>query len=88
MKLLDVVHPAAKILVDISTSQDAEVMLSPPAAHSHLNLHHAHNHDHAHTKQGRNPQTNDHTYLRAIWEATAKHSVGILVEHSEILLAA
>ena len=29
MKLLDVVHPAAKILVDISTSQDAEVLISP-----------------------------------------------------------
>ena len=28
MKLLDVVHPAAKTLVDISTSQDAEVCLS------------------------------------------------------------
>ena len=27
MKLLDVVHPAAKILVDISTSQDAEVLI-------------------------------------------------------------
>lgn len=26
MKLLDVVHPAAKTLVDISLSQDAEVM--------------------------------------------------------------
>ena len=25
MKLLDIVHPAAKILVDISLSQDAEV---------------------------------------------------------------
>ena len=27
MKLLDIVHPAAKTLVDISTSQDAEVRL-------------------------------------------------------------
>ena len=26
MKLLDIVHPAAKTLVDISLSQDAEVM--------------------------------------------------------------
>ena len=25
MKLLDIVHPAAKVLVDISMSQDAEV---------------------------------------------------------------
>ena len=30
MKLLDVVHPAAKILVDISTSQDAEVQCPYP----------------------------------------------------------
>ena len=28
MKLLDVVHPAAKTLVDISLSQDAEVKYS------------------------------------------------------------
>ena len=27
MKLLDIVHPAAKTLVDIAKSQDAEVML-------------------------------------------------------------
>lgn len=29
MKLLDVVHPAAKTLVDISLSQDAEVCVCP-----------------------------------------------------------
>lgn len=27
MKLLDIVHPAAKTLVDIAKSQDAEVMI-------------------------------------------------------------
>jgi hypothetical protein len=27
MKLLEIVHPAAKTLVDVSLSQDAEVML-------------------------------------------------------------
>jgi hypothetical protein len=31
MKLLDVVHPAAKTLVDVSLSQDAEVSRDPSA---------------------------------------------------------
>lgn len=37
MKLLDVVHPAAKTLVDISLSQDAEVchIPLPPTSHLH-----------------------------------------------------
>lgn len=30
MKLLEIIHPAAKTLVDISLSQDAEVLPSPP----------------------------------------------------------
>lgn len=33
MKLLDIVHPAAKVLADISMSQDAEVS-SNPANHA------------------------------------------------------
>lgn len=32
MKLLDIVHPAAKVLADISMSQDAEVSSPPPEA--------------------------------------------------------
>ena len=35
MKLLDVVHPAAKTLVDISLSQDAEVGINWDCKHSH-----------------------------------------------------
>ena len=38
LKLLDVVHPAAKILVDISTSQDAEVPRHCSALTCSLNL--------------------------------------------------
>ena len=33
MKLLDVVHPAAKTLVDIAKSQDSEVYSSYPPSH-------------------------------------------------------
>ena len=32
MKLLDIVHPAAKVLADISMSQDAEVSRPPVSA--------------------------------------------------------
>ncbi len=35
MKLLDIVHPAAKVLADISMSQDAEVS-SKPASYASL----------------------------------------------------
>ena len=35
MKLLDVVHPAARILVDIAKSQDAEVGLKSPSFKLH-----------------------------------------------------
>lgn len=39
MKLLDIVHPAAKVLADISMSQDAEVGPYIPqlsSAHDHI----------------------------------------------------
>lgn len=35
MKLLDIVHPAAKILVDIAKSQDSEVCIASIAAYCH-----------------------------------------------------
>ena len=48
MKLLDVVHPAARTLVDVSLSQDAEVRVSeislnkslPTHTHTHTLLSH------------------------------------------------
>jgi hypothetical protein len=53
MKLLDIVHPAARTLVDIARSQDEEVclcytQLKPPSHQPTSNPRHAHAHAHAH----------------------------------------
>ena len=40
MKLLDIVHPAAKTLVNISMSQDAEVSISGPGPYTHGCMYH------------------------------------------------